>query len=194
MFIPMTTEFIDGRETRFDIFSRLLKDRIIMLCSPINADVASAVIAQLLFLSGTDPEAEIKLYIQSPGGVITAGMAIVDAMRAIPNKVTTICIGQSSSMGAIILSAGDRRKILPNARVLIHQPLAGFEGQCSDIQISAKNVQRWKDILNQFLADRTGQPLERIEKDTDRDTIFTAEEAVAYGLVDEIVELADKKC
>ncbi len=185
MIIPYV---VDG-EKHWDVFSRLLKDRIIFIGSVINNEISNGVVAQLLFLSNQDPESPIRIYVNSPGGSVVDGMAIVDTMMLVPNPIETIVVGQASSMGAIIALAGDRgkRKMLPNSRILIHQPLGGARGQASDIQISAENILKWKKILNQYLSDRTGQPLEVIERDTDRDTIFDPAGALAYGLVDEIV-------
>lgn len=193
MFVPYIVENTDRGETRHDVFSRLLKDRIVFISGEIESNLTNMVVAQLLFLSNADPDAPIKVYINSPGGSIIDGMSIVDCFNLIPNRIETVAIGQASSMGAILLAAGDKRRALPNSRILIHQPLGGVRGQCADIQISAKNIQQWKDILNKFLADRTGQPFEVIERDTDRDKILTPEEALAYGLIDEIVVPTPKK-
>ena len=172
-----------------DLWSRLLVDRIVFLGTPIDDTVANVTIAQLLFLESQDPEKDIYLYINSPGGSITAGMAIYDTMHYIRADVSTICIGQAASMGAVLLAAGaaGKRRALPNARILIHQPLGGFRGQASDIQIHANEILRWKDVLNRTLSHHTGQDIDTIAKDTDRDTIMVAEEAKAYGLIDEVI-------
>jgi ATP-dependent Clp protease protease subunit len=166
-------------------------DRIIFLGTAIDDQVANIVVAQLLYLESQDPEKDIFLYINSPGGVITAGMAIYDTMRYIQPSVSTICIGQAASMGAVLLAAGaeGKRRALPHARVLIHQPLGGYRGQATDIQIHAKEILRWKETLNQTLASHTGQPVEKIAKDTERDHILTAVEAHEYGLIDEVINL-----
>ena len=191
----MVVETTHRGETRQDIWSRLLVDRIIFLGTAIDDQVANLIIAQLLFLESQDPEKEIFLYINSPGGVITAGMAILDTMNYIKAEVNTICIGQAASMGAVLLAAGakGKRRALPHARVLIHQPLGGFRGQATDIEIHANEILRWKRTLNELLADRTGQPIEQIRTDTDRDKIMTAEEAVTYGIIDEVITRQDAK-
>lgn len=188
--VPTVIEQTNRGERAYDIYSRLLKDRIIFLGSPINDQVANTVVAQLLFLQAEDPNKDISLYINSPGGSITAGMAIYDTMEYIKPDVSTICIGLAASMGAFLLSSGTKGKryCLPNSEVMIHQPLGGAEGQASDIEIRAKRILRVRDRLNQLLAKQTGQPLEKIERDTDRDHFMTAEEAKAYGLVDEIIQ------
>jgi ATP-dependent Clp protease, protease subunit len=188
--IPMVVEQ-DGRgERAYDIYSRLLKDRIIFLGSGINDAVANAIVAQLLFLDAQDPGKDIHLYINSPGGSITSGMAIFDTMQFIKSDVSTICVGMAASMGAFLLAAGAKGKrfALPNSEVMIHQPLGGAEGQASDIQIRANRIIKMRDKLNQILSDRTGQPFERIEKDTDRDNFMSAEEALNYGLIDKVIE------
>lgn len=193
--IPMVVEQ-DGRgERAYDIYSRLLKDRIIFLGSAINDAVANAVVAQLLFLDAQDPEKDIHLYINSPGGSITAGMAIYDTMQFIKADVSTICVGMAASMGAFLLTAGAKGKrfALPNSEVMIHQPLGGAEGQATDIQIRANRIIKMRDKLNQILAERSGQPFERIEKDTDRDNFMSAEEALKYGLIDKVIEPARAK-
>lgn len=189
-YIPMVVEQTSRGERAYDIYSRLLKDRIIFLGSPINDAVANTVIAQLLFLTAEDPEKDINLYINSPGGSITAGMAIYDTMQYIKPDVSTICVGLAASMGAFLLSAGTKGKrfALPNSEVMIHQPLGGAEGQASDIEIRAKRILKMRDKLNQILAERTGQPLKRIEKDTDRDYFMSAEEAKEYGIIDAVIE------
>lgn len=188
--IPMVVEQ-DGRgERAYDIYSRLLKDRIIFLGSGINDQVANAIVAQLLFLDAQDPGKDIHLYINSPGGSITSGMAIFDTMQFIKSDVSTICVGMAASMGAFLLAAGAKGKrfALPNSEVMIHQPLGGAEGQASDIQIRANRIIKMRDRLNTILAERTGQPFERIEKDTDRDNFMSAEEALKYGLIDKVIE------
>ncbi|MBM4391068.1 MAG: ATP-dependent Clp protease proteolytic subunit [Deltaproteobacteria bacterium] len=187
--IPIVSEPTHRGEDRSDIFSRLLKDRIVFLGYPINDDVANLVVAQLLYLESQDPERDIFVYINSPGGSVTAGMAIYDTMNYVRPPVNTICIGQAASMGAVLLAAGTKgkRRILPHARVLIHQPLGGAQGQASDIEIQAKEIVRIRHELNQILTHHTGQPYDRIVKDTDRDYIMTAVEAVQYGIVDEII-------
>jgi ATP-dependent Clp protease protease subunit len=189
-FIPMVIEQSSRGERAYDIYSRLLKDRIIFLGTPINDVVANSVIAQMLFLAADDPEKDIHLYINSPGGSITAGMAIYDTMQYIRPDVSTICVGMAASMGAFLLAAGTpgKRYALPNSEVMIHQPLGGAEGQASDIEIRARRILKMRDKLNRILAERTGQPLDRIEKDTDRDYFMTAEEAKEYGLVDKVIE------
>jgi ATP-dependent Clp protease protease subunit len=186
----MVIEQSNRGERAYDIYSRLLKDRIIFLGSPINDAVANSVIAQMLFLAADDPEKDINLYINSPGGSITAGMAIYDTMQFIKPDVCTICVGMAASMGAFLLAAGTKGKrfALPNSEVMIHQPLGGAEGQASDIAIRAKRILRMRDKLNRILVERTGQPLEKIERDTDRDYFMSAEEAKEYGLIDKIIE------
>ena len=194
-FVPMVTETTHRGETRHDIWSRLLVDRIVFLGTAIDDQVANLIIAQLLYLESQDPDKEIFLYINSPGGVITAGMAIYDTMQYIRPSVSTICIGQAASMGAVLLAGGaeGKRRALPNARVLIHQPLGGFRGQATDIMIHAQEILRWKETLNQTLSKHTGQPVERIATDTERDNIMTATEAREYGLIDEVISsLPDK--
>lgn len=189
-YIPMVVEQSNRGERAYDIYSRLLKDRIIFLGTPINDAVANSVIAQMLFLAAEDPEKDISIYINSPGGSITSGMAIYDTMQFIKPDVSTICVGMAASMGAFLLAAGAKGKrfALPNSEVMIHQPLGGAEGQASDIEIRAKRILKLRDKLNTILSDRTGQPLERIEKDTDRDYFMSAEEAKTYGLVDQVIE------
>ncbi|MFS0724695.1 ATP-dependent Clp endopeptidase proteolytic subunit ClpP [Paenibacillus sp. 1P07SE] len=189
-FVPMVIEQSNRGERAYDIYSRLLKDRIIFLGSGVNDVVANSIIAQMLFLAADDPEKDISLYINSPGGSITAGMAIFDTMQYIKPDVSTICVGMAASMGAFLLAAGakGKRYALPNSEVMIHQPLGGAEGQASDIEIRAKRILKMRDKLNHILAERTGQPLERIEKDTDRDYFMSAEEAQKYGLVDKVIE------
>lgn len=189
-FVPMVIEQSNRGERAYDIYSRLLKDRIIFLGSGVNDVVANSIIAQLLFLAADDPEKDISLYINSPGGSITAGMAIYDTMQYIKPDVSTICVGMAASMGAFLLTAGakGKRYALPNSEVMIHQPLGGAEGQASDIAIRARRIIMLRDKLNGILADRSGQSLERIEKDTDRDYFMSADEAKEYGLVDKVIE------
>ncbi len=190
MLIPMVIEQSSRGERAYDIYSRLLKDRIIFLGQPIDDDIANLVIAQLLFLEAEEPERDISLYINSPGGVVSAGLAIYDTIQFIKSDVSTICIGQAASMGAVLLAAGTKGKrfILPNARVMIHQPSGGVQGQASDIKIQAEEMLRTKSILDNLLSKHTGQPIEKIEKDTERDFFMSADEAKLYGIVDEIIE------
>jgi ATP-dependent Clp protease protease subunit len=189
-FIPMVVEQSNRGERAYDIYSRLLKDRIIFLGTPINDVVANSIIAQLLFLAAEDPEKDIHLYINSPGGSITSGMAIYDTMQFIKPDVSTICVGMAASMGAFLLNAGAKGKrfALPNSEVMIHQPLGGAEGQASDIEIRAKRIIKLRDKLNAIMAERSGQPIARIEKDTDRDYFMSANEALEYGLIDKVIE------
>lgn len=187
--IPMVIEQ-DGRgERAFDIYSRLLKDRIIFLGTQIDDEISNLIIAQLLYLESEDPDKEIFFYVNTPGGVVTAGMAIYDTMRYIKPPVCTVCIGQAASMGSILLAAGEKGKryALPNSRILIHQPLGGFQGQASDIGIQANEILRLKQELNGILKDLTGQSLERIERDTDRDFYMTSDQAKEYGIIDEVM-------
>jgi ATP-dependent Clp protease protease subunit len=187
--IPMVIEQSSRGERAYDIYSRLLKDRIIFLGSAINDEVANLLIAQLLFLESEDPEKDINFYVNSPGGVVTAGMAIYDTMQYIKPDIATVCIGQAASMGAVLLAAGakGKRYSLPNSRILIHQPMGGFQGQASDIAIQAKEILRMRETLNQILAHHTGQDLTRIQTDTDRDFFMSGAEAKAYGLVDHVI-------
>jgi ATP-dependent Clp protease protease subunit len=189
MLIPMVIEQTGRGERAYDIYSRLLKERIIFLGTEINDEVSNLVIAQLLFLQSEDAEKDISIYINSPGGVVTAGMAIYDTMQFLKCPITTYCVGQAASMGAVLLAAGTKGKrfALPNARIMIHQPLGGSQGQATDIEIQTKEILRMKKRLNEILADHTGKPIKTIEKDTDRDFFMSAEEAVKYGLVDEVV-------
>ncbi|MBY9078955.1 ATP-dependent Clp endopeptidase proteolytic subunit ClpP [Paenibacillus sp. HN-1] len=189
-YIPMVVEQSNRGERAYDIYSRLLKDRIIFLGTEVNDVVANSIIAQMLFLAAEDPEKDISLYINSPGGSITAGMAIFDTMQYIKPDVSTICVGMAASMGAFLLTAGaiGKRYALPNSEIMIHQPLGGAQGQASDIEIRARRILKMRDKLNQILAERSGQPLERIEKDTDRDYFMSAADAAAYGLVDKVIE------
>nr|3KTI_A Chain A, ATP-dependent Clp protease proteolytic subunit [Bacillus subtilis]3KTI_B Chain B, ATP-dependent Clp protease proteolytic subunit [Bacillus subtilis]3KTI_C Chain C, ATP-dependent Clp protease proteolytic subunit [Bacillus subtilis]3KTI_D Chain D, ATP-dependent Clp protease proteolytic subunit [Bacillus subtilis]3KTI_E Chain E, ATP-dependent Clp protease proteolytic subunit [Bacillus subtilis]3KTI_F Chain F, ATP-dependent Clp protease proteolytic subunit [Bacillus subtilis]3KTI_G Ch len=193
--IPTVIEQTNRGERAYDIYSRLLKDRIIMLGSAIDDNVANSIVSQLLFLAAEDPEKEISLYINSPGGSITAGMAIYDTMQFIKPKVSTICIGMAASMGAFLLAAGEKGKryALPNSEVMIHQPLGGAQGQATEIEIAAKRILLLRDKLNKVLAERTGQPLEVIERDTDRDNFKSAEEALEYGLIDKILTHTEDK-
>lgn len=187
--IPTVIEQTNRGERAYDIYSRLLKDRIIFLGTPINDVVANSVVAQLLFLTAEDPDKDIQLYINSPGGSITAGMAIYDTMQFIKPAVSTLCVGMAASMGAFLLTAGAKGKrfALPNSEVMIHQPLGGAQGQASDIEIAAKRIIKMREHLNRILAERTGQPLERIQKDTDRDNFLSAQEAKEYGLIDDVI-------
>jgi ATP-dependent Clp protease protease subunit len=188
--IPMVVEQTAQGERSYDIYSRLLKDRIVFIGGPIDDDMANLVVAQLLFLEGDDPDKDINVYINSPGGSVSAGMAIYDTMRYIRCDVSTICVGLAASMGAVLLSAGTRgkRKALPNAEIMIHQPSGGAQGQATEINIQAEQILKIRKRLNEILADRTGQPLKKIQADTERDTYMTAEEAKAYGLVDAVIE------
>lgn len=188
--IPTVLEKSQFGERAYDIYSRLLKERIIFLGGPINDDAANLIIAQLVFLDHEDPKKDVRLYINSPGGSVTAGMAIYDTMQFIQPDVSTICVGMAASMAAVLLAGGKagKRLALPNSEVLIHQVMGGAEGQASDIEISARHILRLKERLNQVLADHTSQPLKKVEKDTDRDYYMSAEEAKAYGIVDHIVQ------
>ena len=187
--VPVVIEETSRGERSFDIYSRLLKERIVLLCDEVNDVTASLVVAQLLFLDSEDPTKDIQLYINSPGGSVTAGLAIYDTMQLVRADVSTICMGMAASMGAFLLAGGTKGKryILPNAEAMIHQPSGGSQGQATDIKIQAEHILAMKERLNRILAENTGKPLEVIEKDTDRDNWLTAEEAVAYGLVDEII-------
>ena len=189
-YIPMVVEQSSRGERAYDIYSRLLKDRIIFLGSEVNDMVANSIIAQMLFLAAEDPEKDISLYVNSPGGSITAGMAIFDTMQYIKPDVSTICVGMAASMGAFLLTAGTigKRYALPNSEIMIHQPLGGAQGQASDIEIRARRILKLRDKLNHILAERSGQPLERIEKDTDRDYFMSASDALTYGLIDKVLE------
>jgi ATP-dependent Clp protease protease subunit len=187
--MPFVVEQTHRGERSYDIYSRLLKDRIIFLGTPVDDDVANVIIAQMLFLESEDPDKEISLYINSPGGSVTAGLAIYDTMQYVKSPVSTICMGQAASMGALLLTAGakGRRFALPHARIMIHQPMGGFSGQATDIDIQAKEILRLKQKLNEILVRHTGQGIERIEKDTDRDYFMGPGEAKEYGLIDEVV-------
>ncbi len=188
--VPVVIEQTGRGERSYDIFSRLLNDRIIFLGEQVTDATASLVVAQLLFLEGADPDKDISLYINSPGGSVTAGMAIYDTMQYIKCDVSTICIGMAASMGAFLLAAGTKGKriALPNSEIMIHQPLGGAQGQASDIKIQAEHILRIKDNLNKILSERTGKPLDVICKDTDRDNFMTAQEALEYGLIDKVIE------
>ena len=188
--VPTVIEQTGKGERAYDIFSRLLNDRIVFLSDEVNDATASLVVAQLLFLEAEDPDKDIYFYINSPGGSVTAGMAIYDTMQYIKCDVSTICVGMAASMGAFLLSAGTKGKryALPNSEIMIHQPLGGMKGQASDIKIHADHIMRTKDKLNRILSERTGQPLEVIERDTDRDNFMTAEQAAEYGLIDKVFE------
>ena len=188
-YVPMVVENSSRGERAYDIYSRLLKERIIFLGGPIDDNVANVVVAQMLFLESEDPDKDIHLYINSPGGVVTAGLAIYDTMQYIKPDVSTICIGQAASMGSILLTAGakGKRYALPHARIMIHQPLGGAQGQSTDIQIQAKEILRLREVGNNILAHHTGQDPEKINVDTERDNFMSAEEAKAYGLIDEVV-------
>jgi len=194
-YIPYVVEQTGRGERSYDIYSRLLKDRIIMLSGEVNDAVASSVVAQLLFLEAEDPEKDIYFYINSPGGVVTAGMAIYDTMNYIRPDVSTICIGQAASMGAFLLSSGEKGKryALPHARVMIHQPLGGAQGQATDIEIQANEILRMKKELNQILAENTGQSIKKIEKDTDRDNFMSPIECVKYGMIDKVLTKNEKE-
>ena len=189
MTVPIVVKTSGRTERAYDIFSRLLKDRIVLLGSEVNDAVASLICAQLLFLESQDPEKEIYLYINSPGGSVTAGMAIYDTMNYITPPIATVCMGRAASMGAFLLSAGQKgmRYALPNSQVMIHQPLGGFQGQATDIDIHAREILRMRETLNGLLAKHTGQPIEKIAQDTERDNFMTAEMAQAYGLVDKVL-------
>ena len=187
--VPMVIEQSGRGERAFDIYSRLLKERVVFLVGPVNDVTANLVVAQLLFLEADNPDKDIYFYINSPGGAVTAGLSIYDTMQFVKPDVSTLCIGQAASMGAFLLCAGAKGKrfALPNSRVMIHQPLGGFQGQASDIAIHAKEILSIRDRLNRIMADHCGQPLERIEKDTDRDNVLSAEEAAEYGVIDKVL-------
>ncbi|PLY15835.1 ATP-dependent Clp endopeptidase proteolytic subunit ClpP [Sulfurimonas sp. CVO] len=194
-YVPYVVEKTARGERSYDIYSRLLKDRIIMLSGEVNDAVASSIVAQMLFLEAEDPEKDIYFYINSPGGVVTAGMAIYDTMNYIHPDVATICVGQAASMGAFLLSSGTKGKryALPHARIMIHQPLGGAQGQATDIAIQAKEILRMKEELNTILAKNSGQSIEKIEKDTDRDNFMSAAECKNYGIIDEVLVQKNKK-
>ncbi|WP_297996414.1 ATP-dependent Clp endopeptidase proteolytic subunit ClpP [uncultured Campylobacter sp.] len=194
MVIPYVIEQTSRGERSYDIYSRLLKDRIVMLSGEIDDAVASSIVAQLLFLEAEDPDKDIYLYINSPGGVVTSGFSIYDTMNYIKPDVSTICIGQAASMGAFLLSCGTKGKryALPNSRIMIHQPLGGAQGQATDIEIQAKEILRMKEILNNILSQNSGKDLAQVEKDTDRDFFMSAEDAVQYGLIDQVLQKSFK--
>ncbi|WP_104707615.1 ATP-dependent Clp endopeptidase proteolytic subunit ClpP [Helicobacter ailurogastricus] len=194
-YVPIVIEKTGRGERSYDIYSRLLKDRIVLLSGEINDAVAAAIVAQLLFLEAEDPEKDINLYINSPGGSVTSGFSIYDTMNYIRPDICTICVGQAASMGAFLLSCGTKGKrfSLPNSRIMIHQPIGGTQGQATNIAIYTKEILRLKGVLNQVMADNTGQPLEKIEQDTDRDFFMSAEEAKAYGLVDAVLVKSQKQ-
>ncbi|WP_298988249.1 ATP-dependent Clp endopeptidase proteolytic subunit ClpP [uncultured Campylobacter sp.] len=194
MVIPYVIEQTSRGERSYDIYSRLLKDRIVMLSGEIDDTVASSIVAQLLFLEAEDPDKDIYLYINSPGGVVTSGFSIYDTMNYIKPDVSTICIGQAASMGAFLLSCGTKGKryALPNSRIMIHQPLGGAQGQATDIEIQAKEILRMKEILNGILSQNSGKDLAQVEKDTDRDFFMSAEDAVQYGLIDQVLQKSFK--
>ena len=189
MLIPMVIEHSSRGERAYDIYSRLLKDRIIFIGEPIDDTVSNLVIAQLLFLEAEDPEKDISVYINSPGGMVTAGLAIYDTMQYIKSPISSICVGQAASMGALLLASGTKKKrfALPNARVMIHQPMGGFQGQATDIDIQAKEILKMRQRLNEILVRHTGQPIEKIRADTERDYFMTGEESREYGLIDEVI-------
>lgn len=190
MFVPIVVEQSGRGERSFDIYSRLLKDRIIFLGGPIDDNVSNLIIAQMLFLESEDPDKDIHLYINSPGGVVTSGMAIYDTMQYIKPSVSTICVGQAASMGAILLAGGEKGKrySLTHSRIMVHQPLGGFEGQATDISIHAQEILRMKKKLNEILSRHTGQPFEKVEADTDRDYFMSSADACTYGIVDAVLE------
>ncbi len=192
--IPMVIETSGRGERAYDIYSRLLKERVVFLVGPVNDATANVVVAQLLFLESENPDKDIHFYINSPGGSVTAGMAIYDTMQFIKSEVSTLCIGQAASMGAFLLAAGakGKRYCLPNSRVMIHQPSAGFQGQASDIEIHAKEILYLKQRLNEMMALHTGQPIERIERDTDRDNFLSAAEAAEFGIIDKVLTGRDE--
>ena len=192
--VPYVIEQTHRGERTYDIYSRLLKDRIILLGTEIDDDVANAIVAQMLFLESEDPDKEINLYVNSPGGSVTAGLAIYDTMQYVRPPVATICVGQAASMGAVLLLAGakGKRQALPNARIMVHQPMGGARGQASDVEIHAREILRMRAMLNELIAKHTGQSLERVEKDTDRDYFMGAQEAKTYGIIDEVVSINRK--
>lgn len=193
--VPMVVEQTNRGERSYDIYSRLLKDRVVFLGGEINDQMADLIVAQLLFLEAEDPDKDIQLYINSPGGSVSAGMAIYDTMQYLCCDVSTICLGMAASMGAFLLAAGEKGKrfALPNSEIMIHQPLGGAQGQATDIEIHAKHILKTREKINRILAERTGQPLERVDADTDRDFFMSADEAKAYGLVDEVIVHHQKK-
>ena len=192
--IPMVVEQTPRGERSFDIYSRLLKERVIFLSGPIDDNISNLVVAQLLFLESENPEKDISIYINSPGGSISAGLAIYDTMQFISSSGSTLCIGQAASMGALLLAGGDKGKryVLPNSRIMIHQPLGGFQGQASDFEIHAKEILHMKKVVNEILAKHTGQTIKKIEKDTDRDNFLDANAAIKYGIVDKVLNERDQ--
>jgi ATP-dependent Clp protease protease subunit len=192
--IPIVIEQTGRSERAYDIYSRLLKDRIIFLGTAIDDQVANTVVAQILFLQTEDPDKDIHIYVNSPGGIVTAGLAIYDTMQYVKPNIATYCIGQAASMGALLLAAGTKGKrySLPNARVMLHQPMGGFQGQATDIEIHAREILKMKDTLNQIISKHTGQPFEKVRTDTDRDFFMSAHEANEYGIVDEVIESIKK--
>lgn len=192
-YIPIVVEQNTRGERAYDIYSRLLKDQIIFIGTPITDDISNLVIAQMLFLEAEDPDKDIHLYINSPGGSVTAGLAIYDTMQFVRPNINTICLGQAASMAALLMTAGTegKREALPNSRIILHQPLGGFQGQAADIDIQAQEILRLRERLNKILADHTGQPLDKIQKDTDRDFIMTAEEGCDYGIIDKVLKARD---
>ncbi|NOY64950.1 MAG: ATP-dependent Clp endopeptidase proteolytic subunit ClpP [Nitrospirae bacterium] len=193
--IPIVIEQTGRTERAYDIYSRLLKDRIIFIGTPIDDNVANIVIAQLLFLQTEDPEKDIHVYINSPGGIVSSGLAIYDTMQYVKPDIATYCLGQAASMGALLLAAGTpgKRFALPHSRIMIHQPMGGFHGQATDVEIHAKEILKMKETLNKILSEHTGQPIEKIQADTDRDFFMSAEEAKAYGIVDDVIYSIKKK-
>ena len=193
--VPMVVEQTSRGERAFDIYSRLLKDSIIFIGTPIDDQIANLIVAQLLFLEAEDPERDINLYINSPGGSITAGMAIYDTMQFIKNDCTTICVGQCASMGALLLTAGAKGKrfALPHSRILIHQPSGGAQGQATDVRIMAEEILRMREMTSRIIADHSGQTFDQVEKDVERDRILSPQQAKEYGLIDEVIEHRDKK-
>ncbi len=191
--VPMVIEQTSRGERAYDIYSRLLKDRIVFIGTPIDDTIANLIIAQLLFLESEDPDKDIHVYINSPGGIVTAGLAIYDTMQYVKPKISTLCMGQAASMGSLLLCAGARGKrfALPHSRIMLHQPLGGFQGQASDIEIHAKEILKMREELNQIYVRHTGQPIDKIRRDTDRDFFLSGEEAKAYGLVDDIITKKD---
>ncbi|MGH7275266.1 MAG: ATP-dependent Clp endopeptidase proteolytic subunit ClpP [Nitrospiria bacterium] len=190
MLIPIVIEQTNRGERAYDIYSRLLKDRIIFIGAPIEDNFANLIIAQLLFLEAEDPEKDINLYINSPGGLVTSGLAVYDTIQYIRPDVSTICIGQASSMGALLLAAGEKGKrfALPNCRIMIHQPMGGFQGQATDVDIHAREILKMRERLNEIMAKHTGQPIDRIRQDTERDYFMSGDQAKEYGLLDEVIE------
>ena len=192
--VPYVIEQTHRGERTYDIYSRLLKDRIILLGTEIDDDVANAIVAQMLFLESEDPDKEINLYVNSPGGSVTAGLAIYDTMQYVRPPVATICVGQAASMGAVLLLAGakGKRQSLPNSRIMVHQPMGGARGQASDVEIHAREILRMRSMLNELISKHTGQAIDRVEKDTDRDFFMSAQEAKTYGIIDEVVSVNRK--